>query len=923
MADFSSGSASFLEKGGKTGERMRAMDWSTHRLGDPASWPPGLQVATRMALAAPAPMAVIWGHETVLIPNDAMGALLFPLAPAPALDAIGVAGFEHLPLAWRFLEPDIRATLESGQAATLDPLLITADATCWCMSLLPIDRGDGSSISDGLLATLSPARQPALAPMLSTDYAHAVFATPQAVNAIARTWAVSPDLLGVLSSDACFEAVNPAWSTALGWSREELCSMRMFDLVHPDDLDQAEIAWDNAHLGVPALRFETRYRCKTDDWRWLSWVAIPEGAKVYCSARDIDEQKQQALALSNTVAERDRLWRSSQDLYLALSSSRVLAAVNPTVEKTLGWLPEEMVGRDALDFVLSEDVEVATHAFARAVHGAIPLIEFRCRHKDGGNRWISWAAAPEGDMLFATGRHVSDQKKAEEALALTLADRDRIWRNSHDIIAVIDLAASILSINPRADDVLGWSADEMLRRSILDFIHPDDHPTMVGGQLVPEIYTRPILFENRFKHKDGSYRNISWSCGIEDGLIYAHGRDVTLEREQSEALRAAEQSLRQSQKMDAVGQLTGGLAHDFNNLLAGICGNLELISMRMKHGRHEEIPRHVASAQGAAKRAAALTHRLLAFSRRQTLDPTAVSIAKLLSGMAELIDRAVGPEIVVSFQSSPDLWPTLVDANQLENVCLNLCINSRDAMPRGGSITISAANVSMVGKQARDLDLPVGDYVHLAVADNGDGMEAEVVAKAFDPFFTTKPLGLGTGLGLSMAYGFVRQSGGQIHIQSQPGAGTSIHIHLPRHFGPPSSDATSAEPALEQAPRGETILVVDDEPTIRFVMAETLRDAGYEILEAADGNAGLALLRSDARIDLLLTDVGLPGGMNGRQMADAARVARPHLKVIFITGYAESIVMRGGGLDAGMAILTKPFVNDSLMSKIHWMLDER
>ena len=237
---------------------------------------------------------------------------------------------------------------------------------------------------------------------------------------------------------------------------------------------------------------------------------------------------------------------------------------------------------------------------------------------------------------------------------------------------------------------------------------------------------------------------------------------------------------------------------------------------------------------------------------------------------------------------------------------------------------MSAANLFLDDKFARELDLLAGDYVHLSVTDDGAGMEPDVAAKAFDPFFTTKPLGLGTGLGLSMTYGFVRQSGGQIQIDSQPKRGTTIHIYLPRHLdSTPCVDSGTSAPSIDQTPRGETILVVDDEPTIRFVVAEILRDAGYEILEAADGKAGLALLQSDAHIDLLLTDVGLPGGMNGRQMADAARVGRPNLRVLFITGYAESIVMRDGDLEMGMSILTKPFIHEALTSKIHSMLDNR
>ncbi len=382
-------------------------------------------------------------------------------------------------------------------------------------------------------------------------------------------------------------------------------------------------------------------------------------------------------------------------------------------------------------------------------------------------------------------------------------------------------------------------------------------------------------------------------------------------------LMEAEEALRQSQKMEAVGQLTGGLAHDFNNLLTGVTGSLELLQTRIAQGRIKELDRYVNAAQGAARRAAALTHRLLAFSRRQTLDPKPTDANRLVAGMEELIRRTVGPEIAVETVAVGGLWPTLVDPGQLENALLNLCINARDAMPDGGRITIETANRWLDARTARERDLEPGQYVSLCVSDTGTGMTPEVIAKAFDPFFTTKPIGQGTGLGLSMIYGFTKQSGGLVRIYSELGGGTTVCLYLPRHIGV----AEAAELALElaDAPRaqqGETVLVVDDEPTIRMLVTEVLQDLGYTAIEAADGSSGLKILQSDVRVDLLVTDVGLPGGVNGRQVADAARVSRPDLKVLFITGYAENAVVSHGHLDPGMHVLTKPFAMEALASRI-------
>ncbi len=285
--------------------------------------------------------------------------------------------------------------------------------------------------------------------------------------------------------------------------------------------------------------------------------------------------------------------------------------------------------------------------------------------------------------------------------------------------------------------------------------------------------------------------------------------------------------------------------------------------------------------------------------------------------MEELVRRTVGPAVAVEVVAAGGLWTTLVDPNQLENALLNLCINARDAMPDGGRLTVETGNKWLDARAAAGRDLPPGQYVSLCVSDTGTGMSPEVARRAFDPFFTTKPIGLGTGLGLSMIYGFVRQSGGQARIYSEPGQGTMVCLYLPRHLGDAEDADEPAEPAAApRAGRGETVLVVDDEPTVRMLVAEVLEDLGYTAIDAADGAAGLKALRSGARVDLLITDVGLPGGMNGRQVADAARGLRPGLKVLFITGYTENAVFSQGHLEPGMHVLTKPFAMEALASRI-------
>jgi signal transduction histidine kinase/ActR/RegA family two-component response regulator len=419
----------------------------------------------------------------------------------------------------------------------------------------------------------------------------------------------------------------------------------------------------------------------------------------------------------------------------------------------------------------------------------------------------------------------------------------------------------------------------------------------------------------------------------DESFIHAVGRDVTAEKAAAEELARAQEQLRQAQKMEAVGQLTGGLAHDFNKLLTGILGSLALMRTRIAQGRTRELDRYLDAAQESADRAAALTHRLLAFSRRQTLDPKPTDVARLTASMEEFIRRTVGPAIEVRTTMADGLWATLCDPNQLESALLNLAINARDAMPDGGQLAIKAVNKSLGDLRAARLcelapgelapgELAPGEYVMISVSDTGTGMPPEVLDRVFEPFFTTKPLGQGTGLGLSMVYGFARQSGGHARIESEVGRGTAVHIYLPRYVGEAAPDEAGATAAGRARGAGavETVVVVDDEPVVRRLATEVLREFGYQVIAAADGPEGLSILQSDLRVDLLVTDVGLPGGMNGRQLADAARERRPGLKVLFITGYAEAAVIGNEMFEPGMQVITKPFAMDTLAARIRAMI---
>ena len=378
-----------------------------------------------------------------------------------------------------------------------------------------------------------------------------------------------------------------------------------------------------------------------------------------------------------------------------------------------------------------------------------------------------------------------------------------------------------------------------------------------------------------------------------------------------------EEELRQSQKMEAIGQLTGGLAHDFNNLLTGILGNLDLLEMRLGQGRVADLERYINAARGIAQRASTLTHRLLAFARRQTLDPKPTDINRLVAGMEELIRRTMGELYHIEVVRAAGLWATCVDRNQLENALLNLCINARDAMPDGGRLTIETVNRWLDEHVARRRELPAGQYVSLSVTDTGTGMSPEVAGRIFDPFFTTKAADKGTGLGLSMIHGFMRQSGGEIRVYSEVGRGTTMCLYLPRHYGETEELEQTVEKRIVESPgSGETILVVDDEPSVRTLVVEVLEELGYLAIEAGDGPTALRLLQSVSRVDLLITDLTLPGGIDGREVADRARTLHSSIRVLFITGYAENAVIGNGQLQPGVQLLRKPFSMQVLASRV-------
>lgn len=536
---------------------------------------------------------------------------------------------------------------------------------------------------------------------------------------------------------------------------------------------------------------------------------------------------------------------------------------------------------------------------------------------------------PTRRQVAVVCQDVTDRRKAEIALqdindtlerrvAERTADRDRMWRLSTDIMLVADFEARITAINPAWNTVFGWEESDLIGRSFLDLIHADDTDATLAevDKLGQGVTT--FSFENRYQGRDGNYRTISWTAVPDDSFIHAVGRDVTEERQAAVVLRQTEAALQQAQKMEAIGNLTGGVAHDFNNLLQVVAGNLQLLAKDLSG--NDQAQRRVSNALAGVDRGAKLASQLLAFGRRQALDPRVLNIGRLVRGMDEMLRRTIGEGVEVETIVSGGLWNTLVDPMQIENAILNLAINARDAMDGFGKLTIEVGNAYIDDAYARlHQEVEPGQYVALSVTDTGTGMAPDLIEKVFEPFFSTKAEGKGTGLGLSMVYGFVKQTGGHVKIYSEVGQGTTIRMYLPRSSGQEDVQVAIIEGPVEGGP--ETILVAEDDEGVRATVVEMLQELGYRVLKAPDASAALTILESGMPIDMLFTDVVMPGPLKSAELARKAKERLPGIAVLFTSGYTENSIVHGGRLDPGVQLLSKPYTREALARKIRHLLN--
>jgi PAS domain S-box-containing protein len=658
--------------------------------------------------------------------------------------------------------------------------------------------------------------------------------------------------------------------------------------------------------------------------------------------------REQVLKLRQN-ARYDAVVNSAADAILTVDDQSVVQLANPAAGRVFGYGSQELMGKTI--GLLFEDQGAWEDAWSTVLtSGSLhPPRELQGRRKDGSVSFLEVSAAhwTSESRVFVTAilrdvneRHASEaalrrlNETLEDRVASTLAERKLladIVENTDALIAAIDMDYRFLALNPAFEsefqEVYGLTPG--VGDSLLGLL--SDSPQELSNAqalwakgLSGEAYSTIGEFGDRDLNRrfyEIKFEPLRDAKGVQFG-VYQIVYDISDRIAREAQLATTEEALRQSQKMEAIGQLTGGIAHDFNNLLTGIIGAMDVLKRRITARKYDDTQRFMDAAVTSANRAAALTHRLLAFARRQPLDPQAVDATALVEDLEDLFRRTLGERIDLTTDLQAELWLSLTDPNQLENALLNLVINARDAMPDGGRLSIVTRNEVFDAPLANGPDqIEIGDYAVLCVSDTGVGIPADVVDKVFDPFFTTKPIGQGTGLGLSMIYGFAKQSRGHVRIESEEGKGTQVRIYLPRFHG---ELPVAADRSMEDLPAGmgETVLLVEDDSSVRLLIGEVLRELGYACVEAVDGQTAMPMIASNARLDLMITDVGLPG-MNGRQLAEIARQHRPDLKVLFVTGYAEHATGNERFLEAGMAMVTKPFALDALALKIRDMLSSR
>ena len=642
-------------------------------------------------------------------------------------------------------------------------------------------------------------------------------------------------------------------------------------------------------------------------------------------ARLLEMISRRAASERDRHGERERLFsavvESSNDAIITQALDGTITGWNRAAERLFGYTATEAVGKH-IDLIVPPDRQAEVRRILdRIAQGeAIEQYETLRLHKDGRAVDVSLSVSPirsvTGEIIGAskTARDIGESKRTQAALNQEIEERQRIFETSQDLILVTDTAGTFVQVSPSSMTILGYRPEEMIGHSAIEFIHPDDLDSTRAEMRAARHGRLMRNFETRYVHRDGEAVTLTW-MGAWSEPVRRHffvGRDLTEKR-------AAEAQFRQAQKMEAVGQLTGGIAHDFNNILTVITGTIGILAEGV--AKDPQLTAIAKMIDEAADRGANLTRHLLAFARKQPLQPREVNVNTLMLETLKLLRPTLGEHIQIDPLLADNAWTAMVDPSQLTTAVLNLALNARDAMPAGGKLALETNNVQLDESYAEQhSEVAPGSYVMIAVSDTGSGIPAKDLEKVFDPFFTTKDVGKGTGLGLSMVFGFVKQSNGHIKIYSEEGHGTTVKIYLPRATG---LEHTAVETTQTSAPVGghEAILVVEDDALVRRYVITQIESLGYSTLEASNATEALAVLGTSATVDLLFTDVIMPGSLNGRQLVTEALKQRPSLKTLFTSGYTENAIVHHGRLDSGVLLLVKPYRKSDLARMIRTALD--
>lgn len=725
-----------------------------------------------------------------------------------------------------------------------------------------------------------------------------------------------PVMISYIDADLRYRFANKAYEDWFGVPLDRIIERPVRELVAADTFAE-RLPYFQRALAGERVRYEATFP-HAGGVRQSLVDHIPHVHKgqvrgFYALVQDVTEQWRALQVATESEARFRRVADSAPIPMWVTKPDRTREFANRAYVDFLGVSYDEALRFDWRTILHEEDHErIVRESVAGEASGERFTLEARYRRADGEWRWIRSVSQPRFDAagmpegFIGVADDITETKRAAEAARLHAADlsarvdrrtreRDRLWDLSRDLISICDRNGVYRSVSPSWTTVLGWSADRLIGRNSDWLVHPDDAEALdeLRGKVRHE--DKPITnFINRMRAADGEYRCLSWSIAPEGDSLYCVARDITAEREQAAALHHAEEALRQGQKMEALGQLTGGVAHDFNNLLTPIMGALDLVARRLPEG--DRTLRMVEAALQSADRARTLVQRLLAFARRQPLDRQPVALGPLVEGMHRLLQSTLGPRIEVTVEVAPDLPAALGDANQIELALLNLAVNARDAMPEGGRLTVTLAERDLASAEG---DLAAGRYVALTVRDTGEGMDADTLRRATEPFFSTKAKGAGTGLGLSMVHGLAGQLGGALSIESEPGRGTAIELLLPATEAAASAATPEGEAASNEPMR---VLLVDDDALVRFTTARMLIDQGHHVIECGSGAEALAALDEGLTPDLLVCDQVMPQ-MSGTQVIAAVRERLPGTGLLMISGYPLGDDRRSPGLQR----LPKPF----------------